>query len=397
MVKSSVSDLAVFGGHRVFEKDRVVGQVYLPPRKTFDTWFDAIFERQYYANHGPLVTRLDEVIAERLDVGHAVSVTNGTVALMVALTALELTGDVVVPAYTFPATIQALFWTGLRPVFADVDPETHMLTPETVAKALTPETSGVVGVHVWGRACAPLELHDYCRQKGVRLLFDACHAFGCSHGRRMMGNFGDAEVFSFHATKIVNGAEGGCITTNDSDLAAKLKTIRNFHRSPMDQDVAVRINGKMTEAQAAMALMSLSDFEIYVDKNRAIYDVYRRSFSGRSDVRAVEFDESELNNYQYAVFELDDASPLSRDELLSVLRSEGVLARRYFAPGVHKLFPYNKEHDPTVLPVTDKLCDSVFQLPVGAQVTPAEGEMISELVNFVLDNAGELKARLAAA
>jgi len=396
VVKKTAQDFAFLGGARTFAQDHVVGQVYIPPRETFDIWFEAIFEREFYTNHGPLVSRLDEVIAERLGVAHAISVTNGTVALMVALAAFELTGDVIVPAFTFPATVQAVNWARLNPVFADVDPRTQMLSPETVLKAMTPHTSCVLGVHVWGRPCAPGQLEELCRSKGLRLLFDACHGFGCSHERRMLGNFGDAEVFSFHATKIVNGAEGGCITTNDDELAAKLRTLRNFHRAPADRDCAVRINGKMTEAQAAMALMALSDFERFVASNRAVYDVYRTRLTGRADVHPVPFNEAEANNFQYAVFELGASAALSRDELLAVLRPEGVLARRYFSPGVHRLVPYSERQSPA-LPVTDALCRSLFQLPVGAQVTPADAGKIADLVIFALDNAQEFKARLRAA
>ncbi|MCW2308635.1 DegT/DnrJ/EryC1/StrS family aminotransferase [Rhodobium gokarnense] len=394
-MKATISDFQVFGGSPTFDVDRVVGQVYMPDREVFDTWFSAISERAFYTNHGPLVARLDAVIADRLEVANAVSVTNGTVALMVALTALELSGDVIVPAFTFPATVQAVVWAGLRPVFADVDPVTHNLTPETVAAAMTPETTCVLGVHVWGRPCEPAGLKAFCRQNALRLAFDACHGFGCSHDGRMLGNFGDVEVFSFHATKIVNGAEGGCITTNDDELAARLRTVANFHRSPADRDCKVRINAKMTEAQAAMALMALSEFEQYVDRNRAIYEVYREQLGPRSDVRMIAFDASELQNYQYAVFELGDEAGISRDDLLAVLRREGVHARRYFAPGVHKLHPFEEGRNGPPLPITDQLCDTLFQLPVGAFVTPQDARLIANLVSVILDNADAFSQRLA--
>ncbi|MBK5948246.1 hypothetical protein CH339_05015 [Rhodobium orientis] len=370
----------------------------MPARDTFDTWFDAIIERRYYTNHGPLVSRLDRAIAERLDVKHAVSVTNGTVALMVALVALELSGDVIVPAFTFPATVQALHWAGLTPVFADVDSRTHMLTAESVAKVKTDRTSAVLGVHVWGRACAPAELEAYCRQNDLRLLYDACHAFGCSFDGKMIGNFGDAEVFSFHATKIVNAAEGGCITTNDDDLAARLITARNFHRSPKDQSVYVRLNGKMSEAQAAMALMALSQFEEFVDRNEAIYSTYERGLEGTSGIKAIRYDRRNRNNFQYAVFEIEPESSLSRDQILDVLRAENIYARRYFFPSVHRLSPYCDALDgeKRELPVTTSLCQTVLQLPLGAQINPEDAELIAALLDLILENGDEIKARAEA-
>ena len=175
--KTRIDDLAVFGGTPAFESPLPVGQLYLPDWTDFERLFRGIFARRYFTNHGPLVRELDERIAAYLGVRHATNVTNGTVALMIALRALDLRGEVIVPSFTFPATVQAISWAGLTPVFCDVDPATHMLTAENVRKLIGPRTSGVLGVHLWGRACDPDALQKLCLENNLRLLFDAAHAF----------------------------------------------------------------------------------------------------------------------------------------------------------------------------------------------------------------------------
>lgn len=393
MGKAQLANLAVFGGERLFEDDLPVAQVYLPRREEFDGWFGAIFDRAYYTNHGPLVSTLERAVRDRLGVRHAIAVTNGTVALMVALTALDISGEVVVPSFTFPATVQALKWSGLGHVFADVDADTHMLTPDLVEAVRTPETTGVLGVHVWGRPCAPESMEDYCRRHRIALLFDACHAFGCGPVHRLIGNYGSAEIFSFHATKIVNAAEGGCIVTNDDDLAARIRTVRSFHRTPADRDVRRRLNAKMSEAQAAMALMSLGSLEHNIAANGAVLEVYRSGLRDIPGLNLVEPVTGLATNHQYCVVEVSETSALDRDGFLLAIRPEGVLARRYFAPGVHRLAPYSGSTQ-APLPNTERLCRTLLQLPLGAQVSPDQARWIVDLLAFVAANAGNVARRL---
>jgi dTDP-4-amino-4,6-dideoxygalactose transaminase len=186
---------------------------------------------------------------------------NGTIALEIAIRALGLTGEVIVPSYTFIATAHALHWQGITPVFADIDPDTHNLDPEAVRRMITPRTTGIIGVHLWGRA-APVEaLQAISDEHGLQLMFDAAHAFGCSYRGQMIGNFGRAEVLSFHATKFFNTLEGGAVVTNDDELAEVMRLMRNFGFSGYDNVIHPGTNGKMVEICAAMGLTNFDELD----------------------------------------------------------------------------------------------------------------------------------------
>ncbi|AMO35706.1 DegT/DnrJ/EryC1/StrS family aminotransferase [Thauera humireducens] len=382
MKKSSLEQLALFGGPPSFAEEISVGQVNLPPWSEFEDMFTDIFERGYYTNHGPRVAELEAAVERQLGVQHAICVTNGTIALMIAARALRLDGEVIVPAFTFPGTVQALTWAGLEPVFADVDPDTHGLTAATVAPRIGPRTCAVLGVHLWGRPCDPVGLQTLCDLHGIQLFYDAAHAFGCTHAGKPIGGLGRIEAFSFHATKIVSGAEGGCLTTNDDEIAARARTIRNFHQSGTFADVGLRINGKMSEAQAAMALLSLRHFEMHRDHNRRIFTRYRERSPAWCGVRLYDYPDGEAHNYQYAVLELDDEARLTRDELLELLRAENIQARRYFHPGVNRLYPYVEQHGDVTLPCTETLCRRTLQIPLGPTITYDVAERICDLIDL---------------
>lgn len=393
-----VDDLALFGAPPRWDSPLPVGQVYLPDWPRFEAAFRGIFDRRYFTNHGPLVRELDRRFAEHLGVGHAICVTNATVALMVAAKALDLRGKVIVPAFTFPATVQALTWAGLIPVFCDVDPATHTLSAELVEPLVDDQTSAVLGVHLWGRACDPDRLAELCARKGLTLFFDAAHAIDCTHGGRTIGGLGRLEVFSFHATKILNGAEGGCLTTNDAELANRIRTVRNFHVAESFVPVPLRINGKMSEAQAALALLGLESIRANVSRNQALHEIYRRRAEAWAGLRLVEPAAAERNNYQYCVLEVAAACPLRRDQLFRLLRAENVLARRYFHPGVHRMPPYGSATAPgAVLPVTDRLSDTLLQLPQGAMVSESDVERVCELIDFCLRHGASIAERIGPA
>jgi dTDP-4-amino-4,6-dideoxygalactose transaminase len=398
MKKTNPDQLAILGGTPIFTDEIHVGQVNLPDWDAFEHMFSGIFERGYYANHGPLVAELESSVARRLDVRHAICVTNGTVALMVGARALGLRGEVIVPSFTFPGTAQALTWAGLTPVFADVDRSSHTSTAATVEPLISPRTTAVLGVHLWGSPCDPDSLQVLCDHHQLALFFDAAHAFGCAHRGRMIGHLGRVETFSFHATKIVSGAEGGCLTTDDDELARRIRTVRNFHLADTDLPVGLRINGKMSEAQAAMALLSLANFDTHRDHNKTINDIYRLRSSAWHGIRLHDCDNGQAHNFQYAVIEVDeDTNGLGRDALVDLLRAENVLARRYFDPGVHRLSPYSENVGTAQLPVTDVLCRTVMQIPLGPCVTEAIAHQICDLIELASTEGAAIAGRLTAA
>lgn len=207
-------------------------------------------DRRWLSNDGPLVREFEEKVADYLGVKHCVAIANGTIALEILAKAAGLTGKVIVPSWTFVATVHALQWLGLTPVFADVDPETHCLGPESARSKITERTSGILAVHLWGRAAPVVELEQLATEQGLTLLYDAAHAFGVAVGDRMVGTFGDAEILSFHATKFFNALEGGAIVTNDDAIAERARLARNFGfagedtTSPRPRSGRGRVNGR---------------------------------------------------------------------------------------------------------------------------------------------------------
>jgi dTDP-4-amino-4,6-dideoxygalactose transaminase len=390
--------LAIFGGPPEFDEPLHVGQLYMPSGDALEARFREIFQRRWYTNHGPLVMQLDKAFAEFIGVKHAVAVTNGTLALIILAKALEIdNGEVIVPAFTFPATAQALAWAGLKPVFCDVESGTHNISAELVREKITPHTKAILGVHLWGRACDPDGLRAIARQSGLRLVFDACHAIGCTYRGTMIGSLGDAEVFSFHATKVLNGTEGGCITTNDDQLAAKLRTIRSFHPGEEYAAVPLRINGKMSEAQAAFALLGLADVPAHIEANRSRYERYRSRLAAVPGISLLEYQKADANNYQYVVADIDPRiAGITRNQVFEILQRENVFCRRHFHPGAHRMPPFSGDpaYAALSLPTTDLLCERILLLPNGASVAEHDIDRICDLLATISDNADEVRERM---
>jgi dTDP-4-amino-4,6-dideoxygalactose transaminase len=329
-----------------------------------------------------MVQEFEARVAQHLGVKHCVAMCNGTIALEIAIRALGLEGEVIVPSYTFVATAHALQWQGITPVFADVDPATHTLSPAAVRRMITPRTTGIIGVHLWGRA-APVEaLQAIAGEHGLKLMFDAAHAFTCTHGGRKIGSFGACEVLSFHATKFFNSFEGGAVVTDDDALAHTMRLMRNFGFSGLDQVSYPGTNGKMIEIAAAMGLVNLASIDDVVAANRSNYLAYRDELAGIPGVRLLAYDERERNNYQYVIIEVGPECAVGRDALVDALRAENILARRYFWPGCHKMEPYRSlfPHAGLLLPATEAVAASVIVLPTGQTMDPQKIAVVAQVI-----------------
>lgn len=343
-----------------------VGRPNMGPRAELDALIDGIYERRWVTNDGPLVQELESKLAERLGVAHCVAMCNGTVALEIAIRAVGLTGEVIVPSFTFVATAHALGWQGITPVFADIDPSTHNLSTNSVRSAISPRTTGIIGVHLWGRPAPVDELQHIADSHGLALLFDAAHAFDCTSKGRLIGRFGRAEVFSFHGTKFFNTFEGGAIATDDDELAGTARLMRNFGFSGYDNVIHPGTNGKMSEVCAAMGLVNLRHLNEVVRENRRAHGTYTRLLTGVPGISVLQPDDAEQHNHQYVVLEVDP-DHASRDALLAHLHRHEVLARRYFWPGVHRMEPY-ASREPQAgdrLPATERVAERVLVLPTG--------------------------------
>jgi dTDP-4-amino-4,6-dideoxygalactose transaminase len=396
-MKARLDDLAVFGGDAEFTLPVHVGAPNIGDRGRFRELLDEALDRRWLSNDGPLLEEFEARVAAFLGVKHCVTTCNGTVALTLAAKAAGLTGEVIVPSFTFVATAHALVWQGLTPIFCDIDEATYGIDPAQVEALITPKTSGLVGVHVWGRPCAIDALSEIARVHRLRLLFDAAHAFGCRYRGRMLGSFGDAEVLSFHATKVLNTFEGGAVVTNDDSLAEQVRHLRNFGFTDYDAVEALGINGKMNEASAAMGLASLDSLPEFVEANRANYDLYRHELEDLPGLGIVRYADGEGANYHYVVIEIDEAlSSIGRDVLHRVLTAENVLARRYFYPGCHQFAYYRDQFAATgrTLPNTARLSARVLALPTGTAVGPDVVRRICRIIQLVLRNGAEVGSRL---
>ena len=283
-------------------------------------------------------------------------------------------------------------------MFCDIEPSGYGLDPGQIEPLITDRTSGIIGVHLWGHPCNVRALEAITARRGLAILFDAAHAFACSHEGRMIGGFGDAEVLSFHATKFLNTFEGGAVVTNDDELAHKVRLMRNFGFAGEDTVVQIGTNGKMTEIAAAMGLASLESMDEFVTINRRNYHTYRQELSGIAGVTLIEYDEAQKNNYQYVVVDIDEASSgISRDCLHAVLTAERILVRRYFYPGCHRMGPYSSR-EPDVgarLPWTERAAGRVLCLPTGTAVVPSDIMTVCAIVRFAVAHGQDIAKRVA--
>jgi dTDP-4-amino-4,6-dideoxygalactose transaminase len=394
----AVEELAIFGGPPAFAEPLHVGRPNLGSREAFRRRTDELLDRRWLTNDGPLAREFEERIAELTGVRHCVAVSSGTTALEILARATELKGEVILPSFTFVGTAHAMVWSGLTPRFCDVDPRSHTLDPGRVEALIGPRTAAILAVHLWGRPCDVQALADIAARHRLKLFFDAAHAFASAHEGRMIGRFGDAEVFSFHATKIVQSGEGGALVTDDPELANRARLLRNFGFRDYDDVAALGTNGKFSELSAAMGLTSLESLDEFLAANRRNYEHYRSGLEGLDGLTLSPSQEGW--NHQYVVLEVDpEAAGLTRDELRRVLWAEGVLARRYFYPGAHAMEPYRALYPDAglALPTTLRLAERVLCLPTGSAVDIGEIDAVCAIIRAAVLNANRIRGYLSAA
>jgi dTDP-4-amino-4,6-dideoxygalactose transaminase len=390
--------LVLMGGTPAFSSPLHVGRPNVGDRERYLNYINEIFDNRWLTNRGPMVRLFEQELSGLLGVKHCITVCNATVGLEVLIRALGLQGEVIVPSFTFVATVHALHWLGITPVFCDIDPSTHNLDPVVVEKLITPRTSAILGVHLWGRPCVVDALQNIAHARGVKLVFDAAHAFGCSQNGTMVGNFGNAEVFSFHATKFFNTFEGGAIVTQEDDLASRIRLMANFGFKDYDNVDSVGTNGKMSEMSAAMGLTNLRSFDEFIDANLRNYRLYQKRIAAIPGMSLLSFNEAEKNNFQYIVVEIDSRiAGLPRDMLWRVLQSENVLARRYFWPGCHRMEPYRTLFPDAGLhlPNTEQIAERVMVLPNGATIGETEIDAITDILATAVEHAEPIRRKLS--
>ncbi|MDA0659894.1 MAG: aminotransferase class I/II-fold pyridoxal phosphate-dependent enzyme [Planctomycetota bacterium] len=394
--KTELRDLARWGGPPAFVNPLHVGRPNVVGREALLRRFQGVLESGWLSNDGPELRRFEEEVARRLDVRHCVATCNATIALQLVARALELSGEVIIPSLTFPATAHALAWQGITPVFADVSSDSWTIDVEHVESLISHRTTAIMGVHLFGTPCRIERLQEIANRYRLRLLFDACHAFGCTHNERYLGSFGDAEVFSFHATKFINAGEGGAVTTNNFDLAQRLRRLRNFGFDLDGEVHEVGLNGKMSAFAAAAGSVSLAHMEEIVSHNYSNLVDYQRVIGPIPGICMRRPSLAETNNFQYIVAEIDPLRfGLTRDEVFLLLRCENCLARRYFFPGCHRLPAYLGASPPVSLPSTDAILDRVLILPTGLSIDSHAISVIGDLLRFMTANASFIREALS--
>ena len=360
-----------------------VGRPNIGNRERFLERVNGILDRRWLSNDGPLLKEFEEKVAGFLGVKNVVAMCNATAAIEIACRALDLNGEVIVPSYTFVATAHALQWQEITPVFCDMDPATHNIDPAKIERLITPRTTGIIGVHVWGRGCETEEIEAIAAKRNLKVMYDASHGFGCTKGGRMIGTFGECEVFSFHATKFMNCFEGGAVVTNNNELAEKMRLMRNFGFVDFDKVVYLGVNGKMSEVHAAMGLTNFEAMDEIISVNRRNYEAYKAGLAGLSGISVIDYDPAERNNYQYVVIEVDpEICPINRDEIVDALHTKNIIARKYFWPGCHKMEPYRSLQPNTglLLPETERIAARVMVMPTGQTITT---EIVADICNII--------------
>jgi dTDP-4-amino-4,6-dideoxygalactose transaminase len=370
-----------------------VGRPNVGDRARLFERLDGALDRLVLTNSGPLSLEFEQRIAELTGAEHCIATVNATTGIQMAARAAGIRAGqkVIVPSFTWVATAHALDWIGVVPVFCDADPKSGTADPAHVEALIEPDTAGILAVHVFGYPCMVDALEKVADKYGLPLIFDAAHAFGSTYEGKPIGGFGAAEVFSFHATKWINSFEGGAITTNDDELAVKLRGMRNLGLDANHEHAWTGTAGRMNEAAAAMGLTSLEIMDELFAINERNHRLYQEGLAGVPGVRVRPMAAGERANHQYIVIEIDEAvSGVHRDRVHAEMFANNILTRRYFYPGCHQVEPYRSAphvHAPQPLPRTEALVEQVLALPNGMAIGPAEISGICEVIAEVVDAA----------
>jgi dTDP-4-amino-4,6-dideoxyglucose len=398
--KGGVDDLAIFGGAPLFSSPRPIGQLDAPDVEQYLALLRESYDARHLANDGPLLVRLEARVARLHGVKHCIALANAGLGLtmLMQLFARGRPGEVIMPAFSYRGLPHFCRWAGQAPRFCDVDARTHFIDARSAEGAVSSATTAILAVCNFND---PGDIEGICavgRRHGVPVILDSVYAVGASYGGRMLGSFGRAEVYSFHATKLLNGFEGGYVTTDDEELARMLRWQRNFCLPGLKPagapDYLLGLNAKLNELHAALALISVERIDEVIARNRARYDAYRDGLAKIPGVSLLPYAEGERANYQMAVIEIRPGWPLTRDQTVMLLRAEGAAISAYYSPPLHRSEHSGGGETPP-LPVAEELGRRFVQLPVGELVSLEDVADLCRLLAFVAER-GDAVARRAA-
>lgn len=388
--------MALFSGARLFATPKPTSNLVRPDFEKFLAYSKVFIEQHQYTNNGSLVKLLEQRLAAFHQVEYCISFCSGFWALALAIKELAVKGkdEIVMPSFTYRRMADIAAWTQLKPHFCDVEEDTLANSAATVRPCINANTALILAVHPIVNFCDIDGLEALAKEQNIPLLFDSVESVYESYHGKKIGCFGAAEIFSMGASKLVNGFEGGYITTNDAQLAERLAQMRDFGFNEQDNIVvAGGLNAKLNEVHAAMALAGMDDLEDQVARNRERYHTYQRLLAPLPGIRLLEFDESQRPGYKNIVVEILEDWPLSRADTVSVLNAEMILARAYYTPPLHrKRMAY--PHVAVELPVTDRLAERFILPPCGHLVSNEDIADIVELLKFMCANAEDITKRL---
>lgn len=349
------------------KKNIYVTQPYLPDINEFIPLLQQIWDKKELTNNGPLHREFETKLAEFLNVPYISLFANGTLALITAIKVLGISGEVITTPYSFVATANSLVWNNIKPVFVDIEPEFCTLDPDKILTSVTSKTSAILPVHVYGNPCKIEEIAEIADSKGLKVIYDAAHAFGVNYKGKSICNYGDISILSFHATKVFNTMEGGAIISKDAHTKQQVDYLKNFGFENETNVMAFGINAKMNEMQAALGILQLKNYDFIVEKRKVITEKYRERLNEIQGITFLPKAREANSNYSYfPVFVDENKYGISRDELYYKLRLKGIYGRRYFYPLINEFTVYkNSEFScKSDLPNAKRAADSVICLPV---------------------------------
>lgn len=365
-----------------FEKPIYVTRPLLADLSEVNGAIQEIWESQWLTNGGAKHQLLESELKKTLKVPGLSLFNNGTIALIVAIQAMRLSGEVITTPFTFPATTHVLPWNNITPVFCDVNEETLTIDPEKLESLITAKTTGILGVHVYGMPCNVYAIQEIADRYGLRVIYDAAHAFGTEINGNGIGTFGDVSMFSFHSTKLFHTLEGGALTFNDPHLKARIDLLKNFGIKNEEQVIVPGINGKMNEVQAAMGLINLRYLDDERQKRRLIIEKYQKNFENVEGIKVFTIPENIRNSYQYFMIRITEEFGVNRDYIHTELKKYNVITRKYFYPLCSEYSCYRQLPSAIAsnLPVAHKIVKQVLCLPLYGNLKLDEVDGICEMI-----------------
>ncbi|MBI1283648.1 MAG: DegT/DnrJ/EryC1/StrS family aminotransferase [Thiobacillus sp.] len=365
------------------KKPIYVTEPYLPPLEEFIPYLEQIWDSRRLTNNGPFHKQLEETLCDFLGVEHLALFANGTIALVTALQTLRITGEVITTPYSFVATAHSLVWNNIKPVFVDIDPITCNLDPDKIEAAITPQTTAILPVHCYGNPCDVERIQRIADTYGLKVIYDAAHAFGVRHHGESLFKHGDLSVLSFHATKVFNTFEGGAIVCPDAKTKQRIDYLKNFGFADEVTVMAAGINGKMNEVQAAFGLLQLKHIDHAIEQRRAIDTRYRQTLLGISGITCLAEPVHTVRNYAYFPILVGEEYPMSRDALYQRLRDHGIFARRYFYPLISSMPMYRglSSANAANLPQANAIAERILCLPIYPDLAAEQVDAIAVMVS----------------